>query len=116
MQVFIQIWVINGKHSAALFHALLVRVDSLGDIFEIFGGQCLVLDPHGQHQCVIRHNFAIVQNHVFIGSIDVSDSRVNHLDASLEHQLFELLEGIACRVCFQVALFVWDVMVRDTAW
>ena len=57
-----------------------------------------------------------MEDHVLVRTIDVCDTRVNDLDASLKHQFLELFESVTGRVALQVALFVWHVVMRQSAW
>lgn len=66
MEILVEVWVVDGEHSTALLHLLLVRVDSLRDELQLVSGQGLVLDTHREHQGVVRHNLTVVKNHVLI--------------------------------------------------
>jgi hypothetical protein len=71
----------------------------------------LVLDSHRQNEVVVRNDVAIVQNDVFVRTIDIDHTGIEHTDATLEHQLLELFASVTGRVCLEIGLLLGDVVV-----
>lgn len=118
MKILVEVGVVNREYAAALPHLLLlVGGDALGEVAEVWlRGEGLVLDTHRQHERVVGDHAAVVKDDVLVGSVDVSHTRVDDLDAGLKHELLELLEGVAGRVRLEVALLFRDVVMRQATW